>query len=153
MILTNKKMLFVALLVLLCMVIGAITPMVFAQGETEPEVPVSLGWIIIAWLVYSFSGYFASGEQFNGIKFAKTFIVTIIVLIIALALKITPTTVATQYSPVLDQVATVILNTAPGITLIYLLEKVWKIIAAYKAKWEKAKELALPGTPGPPKTG
>jgi hypothetical protein len=152
----RKFLLYAAILVSLCMAIGAIVPMAFAQGETEPVTPgpeeaaITFGWIVAAWLVYSFVGFFASGESFNGIKFAKTFLVTILVGFIAIALKIAPTTVATEYGPILDQIATIIVNTGPGITLIYLLEKLWKIVVALKTKWEQAKQIAA--GPGPPAT-
>jgi membrane-bound acyltransferase YfiQ involved in biofilm formation len=149
----NSKIVLAALLVALCMVMGATVSVVFAQGETEPievQSVLTFGWIIASWLIYSFMGFFASGESFNGVKFAKTFLVTLIVAFIAVALKITPATVVTEYGPVLDQIATIILNTGPGMTLIYLLEKLWKIIVALKTKWEQAKQIAA-GT-GPPAT-
>jgi hypothetical protein len=151
----KSKIVLVAILVLLSLsAVGVMTPMVCAQSKTEPietgQPAVTFGWIIVAWLIYSLVGFFASGESFNGVKFAKTFLVTLIVAFIALALRITPATVVTEYGPVLDQVVAIVLNTGPGITLIYLLEKLWKIIVALKIKWEKAKELAT--GPGPPKS-
>jgi len=146
----KSKLVFAALLTALtCMLVGFSVSIVHAQGEAQTvEAPLTFGWIIVAWLIYSFTGFFASGETFNGVKFARTFIITIVAAFIAIALKVSPGNVTTQYGPILDQIATVILNTGPGITLIYLLEKLWKIVSNIKTKLEKAKEIA--SAPGPP---
>ena len=151
----KSKLVLVALTVALTC--GLMMGLVCAQGNettsveapiTTAEAPITFGWIIAAWLIYSFVGFFASGETFNGVKFARTFIITIVAAFIAIALKVPPGNVTTQYGPVLDQIATVVLNTGPGITLIYLLEKLWKIVSKIKTKIEKAKEIA--SAPGPP---
>jgi hypothetical protein len=145
----SKAVLVALLAALTYMLVGFSMPIVFAQGEAQPiEVPITFGWIIAAWLIYSFVGFFASGEPFSGLKFARTFLVTIIVCFIALALKITPANVVTQYGPIIDQIAATIINTGPGITLIYILEKLWKIVDNIRTKLEKAKEIV--SAPGPP---
>lgn len=139
----------VLVMVLMYMTVGFV-PMAYAQDEAEiPEAPVTFGWIIIAWLIYSFAGFFASGESFNGIKFARTFLVTIIVAFTALALRIPPANVVTQYGAIIDQLATVVMNASPGVMLILLSEKLLKIVNNFKAKWEKAKEVAHTGLGSP----
>ena len=148
----KSKIVLVVILVTLFtgIAVGFSVSIVYAEGETETnEAPVTFGWIIAAWLIYSFVGFFASGENFDGLKFARTFIVTLVVAFIALVFQIPPANVVTQYGVIIDQVATVVLNTAQGISLIYLSEKFMKILAATKAKWEKARELAQTGL-GPP---
>jgi membrane-bound acyltransferase YfiQ involved in biofilm formation len=147
----KSKVVLVALLAaLMCILVGFSVPTAFAQGEaTTAEASVTFGWIVAAWLIYSFVGFFASGEPFNGLKFARTFLVTIIVAFIAIALKITPANVVTSYGSIIDQFASLIINTGPGIGLIYLFEKLFKFSQLVKTKLEKAKELA--SAPGPPK--
>jgi hypothetical protein len=145
----SKAVLVALLATLTCMLVGFSMPIVLAQGEAQPvEAPVMFGWTVGAWLIYSFVGFFASGEPFNGLKFARTFLVAIIVAFIAVALKITPANAATSYGSIIDQFASVIINTGPGIGLIYLFEKVFKFSQFLKTKLEKAKELT--SAPGPP---
>ena len=144
----KKQVIFVAaVLVLLCLTLGALTPMVWAQGETPetPEATATLGWIVVAWLFYSILGLLAAasqGEKFDGMKFAKTLLITLIVAVIAFALKLSPATAVTKYGAIIDQVVTIIINTGPGMMLIYVLEKLWKMITAWKAKWEQARQAA-----------
>jgi hypothetical protein len=146
----KSRVIVAALLVmtLLCMT----APLACAQGEAQTvEAPVTFGWIVAAWLIYSLVGFFASGEPFNGLKFARTFLVTIIVAFAAIALRITPANVLTSYGSIIDQFASIIINTGPGIGLIYLFEKLFKFSQLVKTKLEKAKELAPAPGPQAPK--
>lgn len=128
---------------------------VFAEGEAVPvvaDLTASLPWVVAAWLFYSLLGLAASaisGEDFDAVRFGKTVLVMLVVAVLALALRIHPTEVITTYGVAVDQIVTGIVNTSPGLMLIFAIEKVWKIIVALKAKWEKAREGAGTG-PGPP---
>ena len=143
----NPIIFVAAVLALLCLTLGTLTPTVWAQDETPetPEATATLGWIVVAWLFYSILGLLAAastGQTFDGMKFAKTFLITLIVAVIAFALRIPPATAVTQYGAIIDQIVTIIINTGPGMMLIYALEKLWKMIVAWKAKWEQARQAA-----------
>ena len=97
---------------------------------------------MLSWLIYSIAGLIASvsgGKDFNGFKFARTFLFTILVAILAVTLKITPVQAATAYGPMLEQVIPFLLNTGPCTVLIYAFNKVYEIIMNLKTKIEAAK--------------
>jgi hypothetical protein len=132
-----------------------IIPLVMAQGEGEavPAAPeTTFGWVLAAWMIYAVAGLLASmttsGEHWDTVKFARSLITAILTGFIALAFKISPANVETQFGGLVTTLANIIVNTAPGVTLIYLLDKIYKLIMNLKAKIEAARALS---TPEPPK--
>jgi hypothetical protein len=146
-----RKPLFAASLLLF---LALCVPVVLAQTEqaTTPDVSSTIYWVVGSWVIYNLLGLAASltsGDGFDSLKFGRTIIVTVIVAIIALALKMTPIAITTQYGPVLEIVVVCIMNTSPGLFLIYGINKVWTVLNVAKAKLEKAR-VAGSGA-GPPK--
>jgi len=126
-----------------------IIPLAYAQAETGGEigVPMGLGWIVASWAIYNVIGLAASltsGEGFDGVKFGKTVLVTVIVAVIALALKIPPVNVTAAYGPVIDLLVIGLLNTAPGVTLMWAINRIWIVVASLKKKVEAARPVETP---------
>jgi uncharacterized membrane protein len=139
---------------MLTVAFAIIMPVVSAQTETVPLAPeTTFGWVILAWFIYALIGLLASvttpKEHFDAIKLARSFILMILTGVIAIALRITPGAIETQYGGILNVVATVVLNTGPGLTLIYSLDKLAKLIMNTKAKIEAARALSTPGPSNP----
>ena len=147
----KKALLFV--LALVAMLTFAV-PVAFAQEQPiapQPGPEVSFGWVVVSWLVYSIAGLIGSvsgGKSFDGFKFTRTLLFTLLVAIFAVTLKITPVQVTTAYGPVLEQVIGFLLNTGPCTVLIYSFNKLYDIIMNLKAKFEAARVAATspPGT-------
>jgi hypothetical protein len=145
-----------AALAALATVAVIVIPLVMAQGEGE-AVPVApettFGWVILAWLIYAVAGLLASmtasGERFDAIKFARSLIIMLLTGAFALAFRISPANVETQFGGVITILTNTIVNAAPGVTLIYLVDKVWKLIANLKTKIEAARALSTPGPSSP----
>lgn len=149
----KKNTLLAALLILAAVLVPI--PLALAQTEqstVSPDVTMTLGWVVVSWVFYNVLGLVASltsGESFDNLKFGRTLLVTTIVAIISLALKITPITVTTQYGAVLEIVVITILNTSPGLFLLYGVNKIWTTLNNLKARLQRAK--AAGSGPGPPK--
>ena len=123
-----------------------VIPLVMAQGEGEavPAAPeTTFGWVILAWLIYAVAGLVASvttpTERFDAIKFARSFLIMLLTAFIAIALRISPANIETQFGGLITTIANLIVNTGPGLTLIYLFEKVYRFIMNTKAKIEAAR--------------
>jgi hypothetical protein len=143
-----------AALAALATVAVIVIPLVMAQGEAVPVAPeTTFGWVVLAWVIYAIAGLVASitnpTEHFDPKKFAGSFLTAILTGFIAMALKIEPNTVSTQFGPVLNMVVAGILNAGPGLTLIYLFNKGYAIVMNTKAKIETARALSTPGPPKP----
>jgi hypothetical protein len=149
----KKNTLLAALLILAAVLVPI--PLALAQTEqpaVAPDVTMTLGWVVVSWVFYNVLGLVASltsGESFDNLKFGRTLLVTTIVAIISLALKITPITVTTQYGAVLEIVVITILNTSPGLFLLYGVNKIWTTLNNLKARLQKAR--AAGSGAGPPK--
>ncbi len=117
--------------------------------QLSPE--VSFGWVVVSWLIYSIAGLVSSvsgGKSFDGFKFTRTLLFTLLVAILAIALHITPVQVTTTYGPVLEQVIAFLLNTGPCTVLIYTFNKLYDVIMNLKTKFEAARVAAT----SPPQT-
>jgi hypothetical protein len=133
-----------------------VIPLVMAQGEGE-AVPVApettFGWVVFSWLIYAVAGLLASvtasGERFDAIKFARSLIIMLLTGAFALAFRISPANVETQFGGVITIITNTIVNAAPGVTLIYLVDKIWKLIANLKTRIEAARTLSTPSTSSP----
>jgi len=122
------------------------------NGEAMPVAPeTTFGWVILAWLIYAVAGLVASvttsTEHFDAIKFARSLLIMLLTGLIAVAFRISPANVETQFGGLITTIANLIVNTALGVTLIYLVDKLWKIIANLKAKVEAARAAVGPGPP------
>jgi len=129
-------------------------PVVLAQSEAVPIAPeTTFGWVILAWLIYAVAGLLASvttpTEHFDAIKFARSFLIMLLTAFIAIALRISPANIETQFGGLITTIANLIVNTGPGLTLIYLFEKVYRFIMNTKAKIEAARGLSVTGPPRP----
>ena len=149
-----RKIVVIAFILAALMAAAATIVVVFAQGEVVPVAPeTTFGWVVLAWVIYAIAGLVASitnpTEHFDPKKFAGSFLTAILTGFIAMALKIEPNTVSTQFGPVLNMVVAGILNAGPGLTLIYLFNKGYVIVMNAKAKIETARALS---TPSPPNT-
>jgi hypothetical protein len=127
--------------------------LVVAQEEVVPMAPeATFGWVVLSWLIYAVAGLLASmtsAESFDTIKFARSVIIMLLTGAFALAFRISPANIQTEFGGVITILANTIVNAAPGVTLIYLIDKVWKLIANLKTKIEAARALSSPGPPKP----
>jgi len=126
--------------------------LVVAQTEIAPMAPeTTFGWVILSWLIYATAGLLASmtgTEHFDTIKFARSLIIMLLTGAFALAFRISPVNVETQLGGFISILANTIVNTATGISFIYLIDKIWKFIANLKTKIEAARATG-PGPPSP----
>ena len=148
----SRKILVFAFM--LVVALTAAIPMVVAQTEAIPVAPeTTFGWVILAWLIYAVAGLVASvttpTERFDAIKFARSFLIMLLTAFIAIALRISPANIETQFGGLITTIANLIVNTGPGLTLIYLFEKVYRFIMNAKAKIEAAHGLQSTGPPRP----
>jgi len=63
----------------------------------------------------------------------------IITGLFAIAFKISPANVETQFGGLITTLANIVVKTAPGVTLIYLINKLYSVIINLKAKIEAAR--------------
>ena len=133
-----------------------VIPLVMAQGEGEavPAAPeTTFCWVVFSWLIYAVAGLLASmtasGERFDAIKFARSLIIMLLTVAFALAFRISPANIETQFGGVITILTNTIVNAAPGVTLIYLVDKVWKLIANLKTRIEAARALSTPSPSSP----
>ena len=144
-----------AFMLLVALAAATITPVVVAQSEAVPVAPeTTFGWVAFAWLIYAVAGLVASvtktpGEPFDPVKFARSLLIMLLTGIIAIAFRISPANVETQFGGLITTVANVIVNTAPGVTLIYLTDKLYKFVTNAKAKIEAAHAVSAPGPQKP----
>ena len=148
----SRKILVFAFM--LVVALTATIPMVVAQSEAVPIAPeTTFGWVILAWLIYAVAGLVASvttpTEHFDAIKFARSFLIMLLTAFIAIALRISPANIETQFGGLITTIANLIVNTGPGLTLIYLFEKVYRFIMNTKAKIEATRGLSATGPPSP----
>jgi len=147
-------------LILAFMLLAAVTTtvrvvVVAAQGEAVPVMPeTTFGWVVLSWLIYAVAGLVASvtktpSEPFDSVKLLRSFLIMGITGITALAFRIAPANVETQFGGLITTVANVAVNTAPGVYLIYLLDKGARFVMNLKAKIEAARALSTPGPPNP----
>ena len=142
-----------AFMLLVGLAAATITPVVVAQSEVVPVAPeTTFGWVAFAWLIYAVAGLVASvtktpTEPFDPIKFARSLLIMLLTGVIALAFRISPANVETQFGGLITTMANVIVNTAPGVTLIYLTDKLYKFVMNAKAKIEAAHTLSTPRLP------
>ena len=150
--------------VLTCMLLSALiltitsVPVVLVVAQEPAPVPTApettFSWVVLAWLIYSIVGLLASvskpGETFDTMKFVRSFLIMLLTGVVSIALHLAPGSVTTQFGGILDMAATFILNTGPGLWIIYAFDKLIKLIMNLKAKLEAAHALAAAG-PGPPK--
>jgi hypothetical protein len=133
-----------------------VIPLARAQGDGE-AVPVApettFGWVVLSWLIYAVAGLVASmttsNERFDASKFARSLIIMLLTGFFALAFKISPVNIETEFGGIITIIANTIVNAAPGVTLIYIVDKVWKLIANLKTKIEATRALSAPGPPSP----
>jgi len=148
-----RKIIVLAFVLVALMATAATIYVVFAQGEVVPVAPeTTFGWVILSWLIYAVAGLLASmtgTERFDTIKFARSLIIMLLTGAFALAFRISPANIETQWGGVITILANTIVNTAPGVTLIYLIDKVWKLIANLKTKIEATRAATGPGPPSP----
>ena len=139
----KKLILAVSMVVALVLVFA-----VYAQEPIPTEPQTSIIALVAAWLFYSLLGLFAavsSGkEDFDAIKFLRGVVWFIIVAGIAIALKIPPAQVTTDWGPVITQVINFLIQTGPFTAAIYGIDKSYKIIIDMKTKIEKLREQAQP---------
>ena len=148
----SRKILVFAFM--LVVALTATIPMVVAQSEAVPIAPeTTFGWVILAWLIYAVAGLVASvttpTERFDAIKFARSFLIMLLTAFIAIALRISPANIETQFGGLITTIANLIVNTGPGLTLIYLFDKVYRFIMNTKAKIEATRGLPVTGPPRP----
>jgi hypothetical protein len=143
-----------AVLATLTTVAFVVIPLACAQGDGE-AVPVApettFGWVVFSWLIYAVAGLVASvttsNERFDASKFARSLIIMLLTGFFAIAFRISPVNIETEFGGIITIVANTIVNAAPGVTLIYLVDKVWKLIANLKTKIEAARALSTPRSP------
>lgn len=148
---------FAAALVLagLATVAYIVIPLSYAQGDAVPALgpEVTFGWVVVSWLIYSIAGLLASlttpTEKFDAVKFARSLLIMVLTGFMALAFGISPANVETQFGGFITAMANGIVNTAPGVTLIYILNKSTTFIMNLKAKIEAAKAQMATGPPKP----
>lgn len=149
----RRKILLLAIVnALLVATVSLMMTPVFAQESVAPQPgpEVSFGWVVVSWLVYSIAGLISSvsgGKSFDGFKFTRSFLFTLLVAILALTLGLTPVQVTTEYGPVLEQVVAFLLNTGPSTVLIYSFNKLYDVIMNLKRKLE-ATQIAATSPPG-----
>jgi len=155
-----SRKIFVIAFMLLSLVTATIPVMVVVGQEPTPEPIVSptpevtFAWVLLAWLIYAALGLLANmtatpSESFDAVKFASSLLSMVITFLLALILKLTPGAIITQYGPLIDGIATVVLNTGPGLLLIYAILRFYRFVMNAKAKMEAAKSAAGPGPPHP----
>jgi hypothetical protein len=145
----SRKILAFMLLSALILTITSV-PVVLVVAQEPAPVPVApettFGWVVLAWLIYSIIGLLASvskpGETFDTLKFVRSFFIMLLTGVVSIALHLTPGIVTTQFGGILDMAATFILNTGPGLWLIYAFDKLIKLIMNLKTKLEAACVLA-----------
>ena len=149
-----KRVFMCAFLIIIATVaMGAPVVIVLAQaGPVAPVEPaVTFGWTVLSWFVYAVTGLLASvafgKEPFDAKKIAKSILLMVIAGVFALAFRLTPGAVTTQYGASIDLIATTILNTAPGLWLIYVFDKIYQFTMHAKARMEAA--AMGPGPPSP----
>jgi hypothetical protein len=151
----SRKIFVFAFMMLITLAAVAI-PMVIAQTEPTPA-PVApettFAWVFVAWLIYAVVGLLAGvttpKESFDALKLTRSFIVMVLTGITAIALRISPANVETEFGGLLTLSANIIVNTAPGVTFIYLIDKLWKLFVNLKTKIEAARGLSATGPPKP----
>jgi len=134
-----KKMILIVLFVLLILAlptVSAQTEVTSGDGQAIPlnGYPEGFAWSIVAFIIYSFAGFFASGEEFKPIKMAKTFMFVLLVTVFAVGYGITPVQVLNSYGPIIDALIVIFLNTGPIVLLAYLFDKGYKILMLIKTK-------------------
>jgi len=150
---TKKIWLFAFTLLVMVTMSIPIIPVVaqeLASTPTEPVGPapeVTFGWVFAGWLVYAIAGLLANKDPFDPVKFGRSFLITVFTGFVAIAFKISPVNVETQFGGLLGSIANLVVNTAPGVTLIYLVDKTWKFIFNLKVKIEAARAATGPGPP------
>jgi hypothetical protein len=146
-----------AVLAALVTVMYVAVPLVCAKGDGE-AVPVepetTFGWVVLSWLIYAVAGLIASitktpAESFDAIKFTRSFLIMLLTGLATLALRISPTNVETQFGGLITILATTIVNTAPGVALIYLFEKLYRFVTNLGTKIQAARSLSGPGSASP----
>jgi hypothetical protein len=145
-----------ATLAVLATVMFVVVPLVCAQGDGE-AVPVApettFGWVVLSWLIYAVAGLLASvatsNERFDAAKFARSLIIMLLTGFFAIAFRISPVNIETEFGGIITIIANTIVNAAPGVTLIYIVDKAWKLMANLKTKIETAR---VASTPGPPRS-
>lgn len=146
-----KKTFWAIIILSLCLFAVTMAMPVFAQDgnqtlteepiePTEPETGPVI-WVVAGWLLYSLLGLVASitkadGTKFDPKKFALSFLWFLIVAVVAVALKLTPVQVETQYPSLITDIVNLIANSSVGLTLIYFFDKLWKIATNIKNKFE-----------------
>jgi hypothetical protein len=144
----QRKILILAFLMVAAFTLVLSIPVVEAQTEGVPVVApeTTFGWAALAWLIYALAGLIANigKEKFDAVKLTRSFLIMIITVFIAISLGISPANVETQYGGILTLVANAIVNAAPGVTLIYLVDKAWRVTANLKAKLEAAHVMTGP---------
>jgi len=124
-----KKFLATTLL-LLCLSLAILVVPALAQEEPTPQPAPeqTLLWTVIGWLLYSILGLVASVAQdqnFDARKFARSFLWFVIVAVLAIGMKLSPTQVATQNATIVQQIVDILMNSSVGLTLIYSLDKLY----------------------------
>jgi hypothetical protein len=140
-----------AVLAALATVMYVVVPLACAQGDGE-AVPVApettFGWVVLSWLIYAVAGLVASvtasGESFDAAKFVRSLIIMLLTGFFAIAFRISPVNIETEFGGIITILANTIGNAAPGVTLIYIVDKIWKLIANLKTKIEAARALSTP---------
>jgi len=148
-----KRNIQVFALILLAIAAASMPVVLVVAQEAVPVAPeATFGWVALSWLIYAVAGLLASmtgTERFDTIKFARSIIIMLLTGAFALAFRISPANIQTEFGGVITILANTIVNAAPGVTLIYLVDKVWKLIANLKTKIEVARTLSSPGPPKP----
>jgi hypothetical protein len=128
-----------------------VIPLVMAQGESEavPAAPeTTFSWVVLSWLIYAVAGLVASvttsNERFDAAKLARSLIIMLLTGFFALAFRISPVNIETEFGGIITIIANTIVNAAPGVTLIYIVDKIWKLIANLKTKIGVTQALSTP---------
>jgi len=103
-------------------------------------------YVALAWFVYNIWGLiasFSSKESFDPKKFGKTIIWAVLVSLFAVTAKVAPAEVITGYGSALDVIITTVMNTGPGISLIWFIDRAYKTITGLGSRIE---ELAKKGS-------
>jgi hypothetical protein len=140
-----------ATLAVLATVMFLVIPLARAQGDGE-AVPVApettFGWVVFSWLIYAVAGLVASvtasDESFDAVKFARSLIIMLLTGFFAIAFRISPVNIETEFGGIITILANTIVNAAPGVTLIYIVDKIWKLIANIRTKIEATRALSAP---------
>ena len=137
----RKIVLCAVLIAILCVGTAGLTYAEIAV-ESTPEVITykSIAYVAFAWFIYTMVGLLAAiiggNQSFDVIKFTRTFLWALIVMVVAILMKSTPTAVIENQDNLITSTIAVVMNSGAGMSLIYVFDKIWTIISGINARFK-----------------